>query len=159
MKLIVISGGKNSKKGLLAHRLADNSDCIWIKPYSDRTVPVNSDPVEDSFIRLNKRQLESKVSREVVLAETVVNGNRYVFFENQLNADYVVLIGDDRIVMYLKSNYEGQLITVRCHSESEQYSERNILPDKDFDIVYDYDKDDFDSFVVEVEDIYDFEVK
>jgi hypothetical protein len=158
MKLIVINGSKNSKKGLLAHRLSNNSDCIWIKPYCDKSVEVNSDPVDDKFIYLNEKQLESKIDNEVILAETVVNGNRYVFFENQLNADYIVLIGDDRIVSYLKSNYGGQLVTVRCHSESEEYSQRSILPDKEFDIVYNYDSDDFDNFVFEIEDINDYQV-
>ena len=159
MKLIVISGAKHSKKSLVAFRLAQNSDCIWIKPYSDMDVPANGEPVEDRFIHLNSKQLDDKMEREVPLASVEVNGNRYVFFENQLKAEYVVMVGDDRIVAYLKGNYGGDLVTVRCHSRVEEYSDRDILSDREFDIVFDYDSDDFDTLVAEIEDIYNFEVK
>ena len=145
MKLIVISGAKNSKKDLLASRLASNSDCIWIKPYSNKKVPINSDPVTE-FIRLNDKQLNRKLEQEVPLAETVVNGNRYIFFENQLNADYVVIIGDDRVVFNLKNNWKGEIVTVKCHSKSEEASSRFLLSDEEFDIVFDYDIDDYDTF-------------
>ena len=144
LKLIVISGAKNSKKDLLAHRLASNSDCIWIKPYSDRTMPINADPT-DSFIRLNTRQLNDKMMREVPLAETVVKGNRYVFFENQLKGAYCVIVGDDRIVFNLKNNYESELVTIRCHSDTEKSSPRFLLGDEEFDYVFNYDHDDYDT--------------
>ena len=158
MKLIAISGAKHSKKNLLAMKLSQNSDCIWILPYSDQPVRINSDNTEDKFIRLNKRQLDAKMNREKVLASVRVNEHRYIFFENQMNADYVVLIGDDTIIMQLKSDYDGKLVTIRCHSETEEHSDRALLSDKEFDIVYNYDTDDFDTLVFEVEDIYDYEV-
>ena len=144
MKLIVISGAKYCKKDTLAMKLSQNSDCIWIKPYSDRPVRINSDDTEDRFIRLNGRQLDDKINKEVPLAITEINGHRYVFFENQLNADYVVLTGDDRIVQYLKGNWDGELVTVKCHSNIEQPSKISILDDDEFDIVFDVDNDDYD---------------
>ena len=142
--MILISGARDSKKDLLAHRLANNSDCIWIKPYSDKAVPVNADP-DDRFIRLNSVQLNDKMMREVPLAETVIAGNRYVFFENQLRGDYCVLIGDDRIVFNLKNNYEGDMVSIKCHSNSEKPSSRFLLEDSDFDFVFNYDTDDYDT--------------
>lgn len=144
MKLILISGAKNSKKDLLAHRLANNSDCIWIKPYSDRSVPVNADP-DDRFIKLNDIQLEDKMMKEIPLTETVVSGNRYVFFENQLKGDYCVIVGDDRIVFNLLNNYSGDIVTIKCHSNSEKPSSRFLMPDEEFDFVFNYDTDDYDT--------------
>lgn len=144
MKLILISGAKGSHKDLLASRLASNSDCIWIKPYSNRKVPINSDPV-DTFISLNDSQLNRKLEREVAIAETVVNGNRYIFFENQLNADYVVIVGDDRIIFNLKNSWNGELVTIKCHSDREQPSSRFLLDDNEFDHVFHYGVDDYDT--------------
>ena len=144
MKLILISGARNSKKDLLAHRLASNSDCIWIKPYSDKPIPLNADP-DDRFIKLNSEQLNVKMMREVPLAETVIAGNRYVFFENQLNGDYCVIVGDDRIVFNLMNNYDGDIVSIKCHSNSEKNSPRFLMGDDDFDIVFNYDTDDYDT--------------
>ena len=146
MKLILISGARGSKKDLLASRLAGNSDCIWIKPYSNRKVPVNADPVDDRFIKLNDKQLNRKLEKEVPIAETIINGNRYIFFENQLRADYCVIIGDDRVIFNLKNNWDGDIVTVKCHSRDEQSSPRFLLDDTEFDIVYNYDEDDYDTF-------------
>jgi hypothetical protein len=83
-----------------------------------------------------------------------VKGYRYVFFENQLNAGYVVFIGDDRVVSYLQKNWTGELITVKVHSKNEEYSERFSLSDDDFDIVFNIDYDDFDELEELVGDIY-----
>ena len=159
MKLIVLSGAKHSKKDLVASRLAENSDCIWIRPYSDKKIPINRDADDYDFISLNQKQLNEKMAREVPLVETIVGGNRYVFFETQLLADYVVLIGDDRVVFNLKNNWDGDLVTVKCHSKGEVSSSRSLMDDKEFDIVFNYESDDFDSLVAEIEDIYNYEVK
>ena len=144
MKLIAISGPKYSKKDTLAMKLSQNSDCIWIKPYSDRPVRVNSDDTEDRFIKLNGIQLNTKINKEMPLAITEINGHKYVFFENQLNAEYVVLTGDDRIISYLKDNWDGELVTIKCHSNIEQSSEICTLDDDEFDIVFNVDTDDYD---------------
>lgn len=151
MRLILINGAKNSKKEIVAMRLSKNSDCIWIKPYTDSKLLFDDNP------HLNKEQLSRKMEREVPLCETVVNNHRYVFFENQLNAEYVVLIGDDRILDYLKNNYSGDMITVKVHSKDEEYSARNLLPDKWFDIVFNVDTDDIDELEELVGDIYHYQ--
>lgn len=154
LKLIALSGAKHSKKDSVASRLAQNSDCIWIKPYTDREIIG-----DDWYISMSKTKLNRKMEREVPLAETVVAGNRYVFFENQLKGDFVVLIGDDRIIYNLKKNWGGHLITVKCHSKDEKPSPRCLMDDKEFDIVFNYETDDFDSLVFEIEDMYDYQVK
>ena len=143
MKLIIISGAKNSKKDLLAMILSNRSDCIWIKPYSNRKDPVNADPHND-YISLNDRQLNDKIAKEVPLAETIINSNRFVFFENQLKKDYTIIIGDDNIVFGAKNNWKGEIITVRCHSKHEVESPRFLFKDDEFDYVFNYGDDDID---------------
>lgn len=142
MKIIAISGAKNSKKDLLAMRLAKNSDCIWIHPYTDRTVPVNE--TDDEYIHLNASQLDAKMQHEIPLVETIVNSHRYVFFETQFRADYCVLLADDRVIMYLKNNWDGDLITVKCESKNSRYSERSLLDDSEFEYIFNWDTDDYD---------------
>lgn len=145
MILITISGAKNSGKNILAMKLAQNSDCIWIKPYTDKEYPVNiEDWEQDTMIHLNKKQLDTKMGHEVPFAETEIKGFRYVFFENQLRADFVVLIADDNMVSSLKREWDGELITIKCHSSKEEYSERNLLKDSEFDLIYNHDTDDYD---------------
>lgn len=145
MKLILISGMKHSKKDLLAHRLASNSDCIWIKPFTDRKMPVNAEPSDDVFIKMNQKQLDDKMEREVPFASTVIKGSRYVFFENQLNADYVVLVCDDRMIQYIQNTWNGEYVSIRCHSDKEEYSDRWLMQDHEFDYVFHYDHDDYDT--------------
>lgn len=138
MKLIAISGAKNTGKSVLAEKLSLNSDCIWIKPYTDKKR-------QREYIYLNDKQLNDKMQREEPLLVSEVNGNKYVFFKNQLNAEYVVLIGDDRVINYLKNEWDGDLVTIKCHSKMERPSSRSTLDDDEFDIVYDTLADDYDT--------------
>ena len=135
-------------------KLANNSDCIWIKPFTDRERESEYD-----LIPVSEKKLTQMMNEEDVLASVELNGNRHVFFKNQLTADFVVLLGDDRVVTYLKDNWDGDLMTIKCHSKSESYSERNLLTDDEFDIVYNYDSDDIDLLMYKIEDIYNYEVK
>ena len=131
--------------------LASNSDCRWVKPYTTKEVPVNQENWEmDEYIHLNEKQLAHKMERDNVLISVDVNGSQYVFFEYQMNSEYVVILGDDRVVSYLKENWKDKLITVRCHSNKEEYSERNLLRDSEFDIVYNYDDGDYDDFEAQI---------
>ena len=155
MRLIALNGANNSRKEWVAWRLSDNSDCIWIKPYTDKP-RVYVDYEEDEMIHLNYPKLTYKMQREVPLAVTEVNNHRYVFFENQLNANYCVLIADDRVIEYLKNNWDGELITVKIHAYNEESSDRFQLKDDEFDIVFNVDNDDIDELEELVGDIYHF---
>lgn len=148
MRLIILNGAKNCGKEIVARSLAKNSDCKFIRPYTDHT------GVDDEYIRLNESKLSAKMERENPLYETVIDGYRWVFFENQLNAGYVVLIGDDRLISYFRKNWSGELITVRVHSNSEEPSNRSNLSDDNFDIVFNVDSDDMDELEELVGDIY-----
>ena len=155
MRLITISGAKNTPKNLVAMKLARNSDCIWVNPYTDYDIPVNLEFYEqDECIHLSEKKLTRKMEREETLVETMVNGHRYVFFMSQMRAGYCVIIADDRIVSYLKNNWDGELCTVKLHCKDEQYSERSLLSDDEFDIIFNTDTGDYDELEELVSDIY-----
>lgn len=153
MRLVIVSGAKYTKKDEVASRLAKNSDCIWIKPYTDKPSG-HVEYEQDDCIHLNEKKLSAKMEREVPLVSIETTGHRYVFFENQLVAGFCVLIGDDSVVSYFKNNWEGELITIKCHSKNEKYSQRNILGDDEFDIVFDTDTGDYEELEELVGDIY-----
>ena len=158
MKIIAINGAKNSKKDYVASKLACNSDCIWVKPYTDQENPVNLEEYEmDDYIHLNESKLTHKMNREIPLCETVINGHRWVFFETQFRAGFCVLLADDRIITYLKNNWDGELLTIKCHAKGESYSERCLLPDEEYDMIFDVDNDEIDLLEELVCDIYDYE--
>lgn len=157
LKIIAINGAKNSKKDRVASQLAKNSDCVWIKPYTDAKLPVNTEEFEqDDYIRLNEPKLSDKMERDVPLCSTEINGHRWVFFESQFRVGYCVIIVDDRMITYLKNNWKGDLTTVKCHAKGESYSERCLLSDEDYDIVFDVDNDEIDLLEELVSDIYDY---
>lgn len=155
MRLIALNGAKNSRKEWVAQKLSDNSDCIWIKPFTDKPQR-KVDYADDEMIHLNYPKLTYKMQREVPLAVTEVNGHRYVFFENQLNANYCVLIADDSVIEYLEDEWDGELITVKIHSNDEVSSDRFKLKDDNFDIVFNVDNDDIDELEELVGDIYHY---
>jgi len=160
LKIIALYGAKHSKKDVVAFKLSQYSDCVWVKPYTDWEDPVNLEDYEqDDLVHMNERKLSAKMEREVPFCMTEVNGHRYVFFENQFNAGYCVMIVDDRALMYLKNNWDGDLVTVICHSKNEEYSDRSLLSDEEFDIVFDADSGDYGELEELVGDIYDFKVK
>ena len=155
MRLIALNGAKNSRKEWVARKLADNSDCIWIKPYTDRPrLAVDYD--DDEMIHLNYPKLSYKLQREEPLAVSVVNDHRYVFFMHQLRAGYCVLIADDRVIEYLKNNWDDELITVKIHSNDEEESYRFRLIDDEYDIVFNVDNDDIDELEELVGDLYHY---
>ena len=155
MRLIALNGAKNTRKEWVASRLSDNSACIWIQPYTDRPSP-HRDYEDDELIHLDESKLSAKMERDTPLAITEVNSHRYVWFENQLKAGYCIIIADDDVIAYLDNKWDGELITVRIHSNDEIYSARSLLKDDDFDIVFNVDNDDIEELEELVGDIYHF---
>ena len=155
MRLIALNGAKNTKKEWVAQKLSDNSDCIWIQPITDKPNP-NRDYEENELIHLNQSELDYKMKKNTPLAVTEVNGHRYVFFTYQLTAGYCVLIADDNVIGYLKNNWDGELVTVRVHSNDEIYSARSLLKDDEFDIIFNVDNDDIGELEELVGDIYHY---
>lgn len=152
MKIIAISGGIDTCKDKLAYRLAENSDVVYIKPYTDREVPINLEVYEqDDLIHLSSEKLSRKMEREIPLTMETVNGNRYVFFKNQCTADFCVMILDDAGIFNLKKNWSGEIITVRVHSKNERSSSRVLMKDSEYDFVFDWDKDDYHDLETAIE--------
>ena len=146
MKIIAINGGKHSRKDALAMKLSENSDCVWINPFTDKKVPFDEDMNEyDSHNHMSEDNLSDMIERREVLALIELDGSRYVFFKEQFSADYVVILADDRILEYLKKNWNGKMVTVRCRSKDEVESDRCQLPDKEYDYIFNYDSDDYDT--------------
>ena len=151
MKIIALYGGKNSKKDLLANRLANNSDVVYVKPYTDKEVPVYEEDWEmDDYIHLNAKQLSHKMEREVPLAIITLKSHRYVFFSTQFKENFCVVILDDAGLHGFKKMWDGELVTIRVHSDTEEHSDRCLMTDDEFDIVFNYDKDDYDELEHEI---------
>ena len=148
MKIITLTGGKNTKKEVLAYRLAKNSDVSYIKPYTDREV---SDDVDESELNgynyVSKDTLDTMIEEDEVLCSRTINGNRYVFFKSQLIHDYNVMIVDDYALVDLQSNWKEDLYSIKVKSNNEKASNRidTYLYDHEFDKVYNIDTDDFDA--------------
>ena len=145
MKIIALTGAKNSRKDVVARRLATNSDVVYVRPYTDRDVPVNAEDWElDDYTHMNEKQLSYKMERDEVLSVAHVGNHRYVFFMSQFNADFCVLILDDVGIFNLKKNWKGEIVTVKVHSDIEEPSDRCLMKDEEFDFVFNIDHDDFD---------------
>lgn len=155
MRLIALNGAKNTRKEWVARRLSNNSDCIWIQPFTDKPSPYR-EYEDDELMHLNEPILSAKMDDENILAVTELNGYKYVWFENQLRAGYCVIIADDDVIAYLQNNWEGDLMTVRIHSNDEIYSARSILKDDEFDIVFNVDTDEIDKLEELAGDIYHY---
>lgn len=144
MKLVTITGRPNTGKDLVAMRLDENSDVRYIKPYTDKELPINSETYEhDGLIHLSKKQLDDKLNREVPLLIREINGSRYVFFENQLNADYIVLIVDEDSLDHLRRKFQDKLFRIYVTKSTCSRSEK-------YDVVFNPDTDDIDFLEVKL---------
>lgn len=148
MKIITLTGGKNTKKEVLAYRLAKNSDVSYIKPYTDREVSDEMDESElNGYNYVSKDTLDKMIEEDEVLCKSLVNGNRYVFFKSQLTHDYNVMIVDDYALVDLQGKWKKELYSIKVKSNKEKPSNRidTYLYDHEFDKVYNIDTDDFDA--------------
>lgn len=155
MKIIALNSAKNGKSDVVASKLASNSDVVYVKPYTDKPIPINEWD-EDDYIHLNDKQLSDKMDSEVVAVSCDIGDTRYVYFENQFSSGFVVLILDDGCIKTIKEQYGDDVITVRVKSNTEEPSSRmGNLRNSFFDIVFDYDIEDIDSLEWRIS--YDFD--
>lgn len=157
MKIVALNCAKNGKADEVAIKLASNSDAVYVRPYTDRDVPVNQeDWNQDDYIHLNSKQLSDKMERENVAVSCKVGDNHYVYFHNQFASGFVVLILDDACIKVMKDMYQEDLVSVRVKSSSEELSERSgNLRDGFFDVIFDYDTEDIDDLEWRIS--YDFD--
>ena len=155
-KIITLTGHKHCGKYLVACKLADNSDVAFIKPYTDKeTSP--SDGEDFDFHYVSKDTLDDLIERETVLSSTTINGNRYVFFECQLEKPYNVLIADDYAVVDIQDKFKQNVYSIKVWNEMQVESERvgKYLYNHEFDEVFHYGVDDIDELIWRIE--YDFD--
>lgn len=144
MKLVCICGEPNSQKDLVAMKLSQNSDVIYIRPYCDKKVPINLEAWDnDGLIHLSPAQLDTKMYCEKPLAVREINDTRYVFFENQLRADYIVMIVDENTLDNLRKDKRWDIISIYCTRTS------CANPQK-YDVIFNPDTDDVDFLEVKL---------
>ena len=145
MKLIVITGDKNSGKDYLASKLSENSDIKFIKPYSDKmSNHTTYDEVYDcSFIPINDKKLNVKMECEIPLFERVIGNNRYVVFQNQLNAEYALLILDKYTLDQVRRDYDFSIFSIYC-------TQGTCDNPQDYDVVFNPRVDDIDFLEVKL---------
>ena len=145
-KVITLTGYKNCGKYNLAMDLANNSDVAFIKPYTDREIPLEEIPEEfGEFHYVSKDTLDLMMEEDEVLSSTLIDGNRYVFFKFQLTAPYNVLIADDYAVVDIRSNWKNTL-SIKVYGKNQEKSDRVgvYLYDHEFDEIFHYGSDDVD---------------
>lgn len=145
MKLIVVTGEPNSGKDYLASKLAENSDVKFIRPFSDKVIPIQTEPRDfpTKYNYLSEYKLTRKMEREIPLFERVIGKHRYVVFRNQLNADYVVLILNPETLDQLREIYDGEIFSIYC-------TNGGCSNPHDYDIVFNPRVDDIDFLEVKI---------
>lgn len=146
-KIVTLTGHKFTKKTIVASKLASNSDVVYVQPYTDRELPKWAvDGEELGFHFVLPSVLDKMIEEEDVLTMKTVNENRYVFFKFQFIAPYNVVIVDDYGVLDIKNEWDDLIYTIRLVSDKEKQSDRvgEYLFKHEFDLIFDYDKDDFD---------------
>ena len=143
--VITLTGHKEVNKESIAYQLAKNSDVGFIRPYTD---------IDAEILKIDSKQwdynvvlpsvLDTMLTEEEVLCYGEINGHRYVFFQFQLVHDYNVMIVDDYYLYDLKNKWDGAIYSIKLVQKGQVESERVgvIYKDKDFDEVFDVDRDD-----------------
>ena len=143
-RIVTITGQKNCKKEFLVADICKEDGIQYVKPYTDRELPPNSDEMDaDMYNYVLPTVMEDMIRDEDVLCETKVNGHRYLIFAFQMTAQVNVVYADDYAVVQIKDNWDD-VYTVRVVNDAERPSDRvgEYLYPHEFDKVFDYDKDD-----------------
>ena len=145
MLLIIVTGEPNSGKDKVASKLGMNADVKYIRPYSDKKIPVNIEPQDfpTEYTYLSEYKLSKKMEHEIPLFTREIGVNRYVVFENQLNADYVVLILDPETLHELQKTYTGRIFSIYC-------TQNTCDNPQDYDVVFNPRVDDIDFLEVKL---------
>ncbi len=144
-KIITLTGHKYSGKYKLANELANNSDVVFITPYTDKQIPIGEiAEMYGEYHYVPKEYLDHLIEEENLLSMTIINGTRYCFFECQLQNGFNILIVDDYGVVDIQNNWNGELYSVKVWSDKEEESERvgKFLYNHDFDEIFHYGVDD-----------------
>ena len=149
--IISLTGAKQSGKVELGFKLAENSAVQFVKAYTDRKS--NQLIWEDCYIFVSSEKLDELLVEREVLHITNIQGNRYVFFKDQLTASYNILIVDDYGVVDLRDKYTNNLYSIKVVSKNQKPSNRVdvYLYNHEFDKVFDVDNDKVEELEWEIE--------
>ena len=141
MKIITISGHKNSEKVKLAEKWDRNENVSLINPVTTKE--------RDDFIHLTPYELESKIEEERPLLSTIIDAETYCYFPSQLKNDWNIFILDDLCLKDLKDNFDGKIVTVWVKDPKAEKSMRTglIYRESDYDYVFNVGMDDPDEFL------------
>jgi hypothetical protein len=154
-KIITLTGHKDCKKDLLAEDLAKNSAVGVIPPYTDKKLPIS---LTMDYIEVSKEKLDELIEKNEVLSETMIDGNRYVYFTSQLEYDYNILIVDDYALVDVKEHYpDKEIYLIKVYHENQKDSDRVgvYMYDHEFDKVFHYGTDDFGELEWEIEEYFE----
>ena len=74
MKIITLTGAKNTNKELLAYKLSQNSDVGYIKPYTDRESPEDAEECDvNNYNYVSKDRLDEMIEEDEVLCKTLID--------------------------------------------------------------------------------------
>ena len=104
MKIITISGHRNSAKVKLAENWDKNANVTLVNP-------VTTNMEREDFIRLKPSTMKMKIEEEKPLVETCIGDDWYYYFESQLCNDWNIFILDDLCLHDLKENFTHRFIS------------------------------------------------
>lgn len=150
MNIVTITGAKNSGQLDVALKLAENTAVNFVKCYTDRER--NHLLWEDCYIFVSKEELDTLLDEREVLYQTVLNGDRYVFFKDQVTHEYNVLIVDDYGVVELMK-YRPYFYSIKVVSSNEKPSSRVgvYLYNHEFDRLFQYGVEDIEDLEADIE--------
>ena len=154
MKVVSITGHKNTKKVWLAEKLAENSDVEYVTPYVGVKLPQKMTPEEFGHYHVVlPTVLEDMERDEEVLYSVRLNGRKYVYFKFQMTADYNVVILDDYGVLSFRERWDGDLYSIFVIGKTFEPSKRveEFLTRHEFDEIFNVETDDINELEARIE--------
>ena len=144
MKIVALIG-VGTGVTFTADKLAENSDVAYLKPYTDK-LELSSAEKNWMYHQVSSEEMDELLECYPILSSTLIDGNRWVYFKFQLKEAYNVLVLDDYAFADLRSNWDGELYSVKVVTPENLRSNRIgvYMYDHEFDEVFDYKTDDFD---------------
>lgn len=144
MRIITLTGLKQSGKEKLAELWDNNENVSYIQPFTTNR--------DSEHLYLSKENMLVKMSEEPYLTCTMINGEYYCHFKSQLCNDFNILIVDDYALKDIKDNFDGRVITIWVDNTKGEASERvgHYYTKSDYEYVYNVGLDDPNSFLEQV---------
>ena len=141
MKIITLTGLKQSKKTKLAELWSKNENVSYIQPYTTNR--------DSEHLYIDKDKMYVKLGSEPPLHATMIDGEYYCHFKSQLNNDFNILIVDDYALKDIRENFDGRIISVWVDDPKGEASERvgHYYTKEDYEYIYNVGLDSPDEFL------------